>query len=76
MGSARPVVVFFLEVLLATLLAYFLVVLNPEPLILEFLYSLLELYALELCTSCHLIGLLEITPILLDLIVLDGNLNL
>ena len=75
-SSARPVVVFFLEVLLAALLAYLLVVLNPEPLILEFLYPLLELNALELGTSSHLIGLLEITPVFDDLIVLNGNLYL
>ena len=75
-SSARPVVVFFLEVLLAALLAYLLVVLDPEPLILELLYPLLELYALELGTPSHLISLLEITPVLHDLIVLDGNLNL
>lgn len=75
-SSARPVVVFFLEVLLAALLAYLLVVLDPKPLILEFLYPLLELDALELGTPSHLIGLLEIAPVLHDLIVLDGDLNL
>ena len=74
-GSARPVVVFFLEVLLTALLAYLLVILNPKPLILEFLYPLLELNALELCTSSHLISLLEVSPVLGDLVVLDGNLH-
>jgi hypothetical protein len=76
MSSARPVVIFFLEVLFAALLAYLLVILDPEPLILEFLNPLLELDALELGTPSHLVSLLEITPVLHDLIVLDGNLNL
>ena len=76
MSPARPVVVFFLEVLLTALLAYLLVVLNPEPLVLELLYPLLELQALELRHLRGLVDLIEIGPLLGDLLVLDGYLYL
>lgn len=76
MSSARPVVVFFLEVLLTALLAYLLVILDPKPLVLELLYPLLELLALELRHFCDFVDLLEIAPLLGDLLVLDGDLYL
>ena len=76
MSPARPVVVFFLEVLLTALLAYLLVVLDPEPLVLELLYPLLELQALELRHFRGLVDLIEIGPLLGDLLVLDGYLYL
>ena len=76
MSAARPVVVFFLEVLLTALLAYLLVVLDPEPLVLELLYPLLELQALELRHLRGLVDLIEIGPLLCDLLVLDGYLYL
>ena len=72
--ATRPVIILLFQVLLAALFAYLLVVLDPEPLVLELLYPLLELDALELRTPGSLGDLLEVAPQLVDLLVLQSQL--